>query len=96
MKSLRLFETGSQYETAQGVGFEYPTVSYVIDPDAVHYMTLRDKYKREYLTFEALDDGTFTLNIPSNINSTYMTSVSYSTDNGETWTTTNALTTFPL
>lgn len=45
-------------------------------------------YSKDYLTFEALEDGTFTLNIPANVDSTYMTSVSYSIDNGETWTTT--------
>lgn len=46
-------------------------------------------YSIDYLTFEALEDGTFTLSIPASVNSYYMTSVSYSTDNGETWTTTN-------
>lgn len=45
-------------------------------------------YSKDYLTFEALEDGTFTLSIPANVNSTYMTSVSYSIDNGETWNTT--------
>lgn len=88
MKNLRLFATEPQYETAKWE-FEYPTVSYVEDTDTVHYMTLREKYTREYLTFEALEAGTFTLNIPANVNSTYMTSVSYSTDDGENWTTTN-------
>ena len=88
MYNLRLFESESQYETAQGGGFEYPTVSYVTDTDTVHYMTLREKYANEYLTFEALENGTFTLTVPANINSTYMTSVSYSIDNGATWNTT--------
>ena len=46
-------------------------------------------YSKDYLTFEALESGTFTLNIPSSVNSNYMTSISYSTDNGKTWTTTN-------
>lgn len=45
-------------------------------------------YSKEYLTFEALEDGTFTLNVPANVNSTYMTSVSYSTDDGANWITT--------
>jgi len=87
MKYLRLFETESQYETTKG-DFKYPTVSYTKDASTVHYMTLREKYTREYFTFEALESGTFTLTIPADVNSTYMTSVSYSTDNGETWTTT--------
>lgn len=45
-------------------------------------------YSKDYLTFEALEDGTFTLTIPADVNSTYMTSISYSTDNGKTWNTT--------
>lgn len=43
---------------------------------------------KEYFTFEALESGKFTLTIPSNVNSTHITSVSYSTNNGSTWTTT--------
>jgi len=58
MKRLRLFETESQYETAK-VEFEYPTVSYIEDTDTVHYMEKPDPSK-EYLTFEALENGTFT------------------------------------
>ena len=85
MDNLRLFSTETEYNTSKS-GFEYPTVSYVESNDTVYYMTLREKYTNEYLTFEALEDGTFTLTIPANVDSTYMTSVSYSTDNGETWT----------
>ena len=47
-------------------------------------------YSKKYFTTEALEnDETFTLTIPRNVGTYYMTSVSYSTDNGETWTTTN-------
>ena len=46
-------------------------------------------YSQDYLTFKAIESGTFTLTIPAAIDSTYMTSVSYSIDNGETWTITN-------
>ena len=88
MNRLKRFSTETQYDLSKD-DFEYATVSWVEDVDDVRYMTLRDKYTREYLTFEALEDGTFTLSIPANVNSTYMTSVSYSTDNGKTWTTTN-------
>ena len=35
------------------------------------------------------ETGTVQLKIPANVNTSYMTSVSYSTDNGLTWTTTN-------
>ena len=88
-RSIRVFQTETQYNNVKNT-FEYPTVAYVRDTDTVHYMAmaLREKYKKKYLTFEALESGTFTLTIPANINSTYMTSVSYSTDNGTTWVTT--------
>jgi len=85
MKYLRLFETESQYETAKGE-FEYPTVSYAEDIDIVHYMTLRDKYAREYLTFEALESGTFSFRfIGYDLNNNNYDLFSYSLDNGETW-----------
>ena len=46
-------------------------------------------YLNQYLTFEALDSGTFTLTIGSGVSTSLLTSVSYSVDGGETWTTTN-------
>ena len=42
-------------------------------------------YSKKYFTTEALEDSTFTMSIPAAVNSNYMTSVSYSTDDGETW-----------
>ena len=45
-------------------------------------------YSQDYLTFEALESGTFTLTIPAEIDTTYMTSISYSVDNGTNWVTT--------
>ncbi len=49
-----------------------------------------DGYASEYFTIESLEDGnTITLTIPAVITTSYMTSVSYSTDNGATWNTTD-------
>ena len=45
--------------------------------------------KVQYLTFTALESGTFTFTIPAAVTTTYMTSVSYSTNYGVTWVTTN-------
>lgn len=42
-------------------------------------------YSRQYLTFVALEAGTFTLTIPSQIPTSYISEVSYSVDNGSTW-----------
>jgi hypothetical protein len=46
-------------------------------------------FEEQYFTFEALEAGTFTLTIPSGLSTSNLTSVSYSTDGGQTWTTTN-------
>lgn len=43
---------------------------------------------RNYLKFTALESGTFTLTIPAAVNTSYITSISYSLDNGATWVTT--------
>lgn len=86
-RSLRVFQTEAQYNNAKN-SFEYPTVAYVKTGNMVKYMKDPSVYVKQYLTFEALETGTFSLNIPSDVTSSLMTSVSYSIDNGETWVTT--------
>ena len=44
---------------------------------------------KDYLTFEALEDGTFTMTLDTKLPTTCVESVSYSIDNGKTWVTTN-------
>ena len=46
-------------------------------------------FEEQYLTFEALENGTFTLTIASGVTTTVLKDISYSIDNGDTWTTTN-------
>ena len=46
-------------------------------------------YSKDYLTIEALEDGTISFNIKSTLGTDAVTSISYSTDNGNTWNTTN-------
>lgn len=46
-------------------------------------------FDRQYLTFEALEAGTFTLTILSGLGTSYLKNVSYSLDGGKTWTTTS-------
>lgn len=46
-------------------------------------------YSKQYLTFEALEAGTFTLTIPSALTTSSYSNISYSIDNGDTWTTTS-------
>lgn len=51
-------------------------------------VSIDDDYDYSYtnLTFTALENGTFTLTIPGDLSSSALTSVSYSTDMGSTWT----------
>lgn len=48
-----------------------------------------DAYSQDYLTFIALEDGTISFDIWKDVGTEYITSISYSTDGGETWNTTN-------
>ena len=83
-KYIKLFENHAQYETFIGGGgentpFIRPNVSHCIGDNHVHYNPIPD-YSKEYLTFVALEDGTFTFT-PANNNV-----ISYSLDEGNTWT----------
>ena len=62
-----------------------PHVSLTKDNHKVHYID----YSHKYLTFVALENGTFTLTIGSGVSTSILSSVSYSTDDGETWISTN-------
>lgn len=73
-KYLKLFETHSEYQTyINGSDKILPNVSYCEDNNDVHYNPY--DFSDRYLTFVALEDGTFSCT----------GSVSYSLDNGETW-----------
>ena len=85
MKHITLFDTTTQYNNAT---LDLPNVSLTLDDRQVHYNPYID-YSKEYLTCVALEDGTISFNIWKDMGTEYITSISYSTDNGETWTTTN-------
>ena len=82
-KYLRLFETHTEYEEARK-NLILPNVSYCEDDNEVHYNPIPD-YSNEYLTFVAKGSGIFTFT-PQNSNV-----ISYSTDNGTTWTEGNSV-----
>lgn len=86
MDYIKKFKNHSEYEVVK-IDLPDPNVSYCANQADVHYK-VKD-YKNEYLTFEALEDGTFSLDIGSAVSTSVLTSISYSVDNGETWTTTN-------
>ena len=87
---LKLFETHTQYETFIGgrgnTPFIKPNVSYCTEENEVHYNPF--SWADEYLTFVALENGTISFNILKSMGIDKITSISYSTDNGATWTTT--------
>ena len=85
MKHITLFDTTTQCNNAT---LDLPNVSLTLDNMEVHYNPYID-YSKQYLTCVALEDGTISFNIWKNMGTDMITSISYSTDDGNTWTTTN-------
>ena len=65
-----------------------PNVSYCRQENEVHYNPYVHDYSQDYLTFVAKGNGKILFNILKNMGTEYITSISYSKNNGETWTTT--------
>ena len=88
MKNLKKFETHTEYETFKASdSYVTPNVSWCVDLNEVHFNKyVRRDYSKEYLTFEALEEGTFKFS---------KAGLSYSTDNGDTWTALDANTATP-
>ena len=84
MEYINTFNTTAEYNAAKsGETYGRPHVSLVLDNDEIHYENY--DYSMDYLTFVALESGTFTFT-PQNSNV-----ISYSTDGGETWTEGNSV-----
>ena len=84
---LKLFDTHSEYEEyIDGDNVFLPNVSHCKQQGDVHYNPWT--WAEQYLTTVALEDGTISFNIWYSMGTDLITSISYSTDNGETWTTT--------
>lgn len=84
---LTLFETESAYENYIQNDPLLPNVSYCKNTGKVCYVPIHD-YSQDYLTFVALEDGTFQLNNYFDIN--------YSLDDGNTWVLLTAGTSTPV
>ena len=88
-KYIKLFKSHTQYETFIGGGgdtpFVRPNVSHCIAENEVHYNPIPHDYSKDYLTFVALENTTFTFT-PASGNA-----ISYSTDNGHNWTVGNSV-----
>ena len=86
MKYIKLFKKHSDYEQyISGDTVALPNVSHCIQEAEVHYNPYVRNYANEYLTFVAKENGTFTFT-PQNNNV-----ISYSTDDGSTWTVGNSV-----
>ena len=78
-KYINKFDTVAQYN-AEKDNLDYPSINYVVETDSLEYYTPAPtpSYETQYLTFRAREDGTFKFSKGG---------LSYSLDNGETWTT---------
>ena len=84
---LKLFKNHSEYEEyLQSGDMVLPNVSYCTNIEDVHYNPYMHDYSTDYLTFVALEDGTFKFSKPL---------IQYSIDNGETWNSLSANTNTP-
>jgi len=84
------FSTVAEYTTARNDNYLEPWVSYTEENTKVNYN--KSEYERLLetpLTTIAKENGTISFNIWKAMGTDMITSVSYSTDGGETWATTN-------
>ena len=82
MEYIRFFNEHSEYEDFTKTD-EYikPNVSYCEMEDEAHYSPYVHDYSQDYLTFRALEDGTFTFSVND---------IEYSMDEGDNWATLTA------
>jgi len=84
---LKLFENHAQYEEyTANTGNIIPAVSHCIEEEELHFDEKID-YSKQYLTFVVNADGSLKFS-----GSTTANTVSYSKDEGQTWTTANSAT----
>jgi len=89
MKYLKLFEKHSDYVDYTQSEYPLPNVSWCIREVEAHFHKAERDYSKEYLTTEAIENGTISFNIWKSMGTEYITSISYSTDDGNTWRTIN-------
>ena len=73
-----MYQSEADYQNDKSKNF--PNVSYIVENDNVLFVKEKTDYSNDYLTFEAIEDGTFTFT------GTNSNSLSYSLDDGQTWT----------
>lgn len=87
MQYFKLFDKHEDYESyINSENKKLPNLCYCIDAEDVHFNLYN--WTEAYLTTVTLENGTISFNIWKSMGTDMITSISYSTDNGETWTTT--------
>jgi hypothetical protein len=84
MKYLKLFEADAEYQSFKRTNeFIKPNVSHCVQENEVHYNP--HTFADEYFTTIARENGTISFNIRFDMGIDMISSISYSTDNGEFW-----------
>ena len=78
LNHINTYQSEADYQNDKSKNF--PNVSYIVENDNVLFVKEKTDYSNDYLTFEAIEDGTFTFT------GTNSNSLSYSLDDGQTWT----------
>ena len=78
LNHINTYQSEADYQNDKSKNF--PNVSYIVENDNVLFVKEKTYFSTQYLTFEAIEDGTFTFT-GRNSNS-----LSYSLDDGQTWT----------
>lgn len=86
MKYLHKYDTKAAHDAVYNESnYQKPWVAKI---NATNEVTYNKPYVKEYMTTVALDTGTMSFTINKNVNTNYIRTISYSTDNGITWNTT--------
>ena len=88
MKYIKKFDSHTDYNTYITNTKNLPNVSLCRNDNEEHVHFNPKDYSKEYLTTVARENGTISFNIYKSMGTDMITSISYSTDNSETWTTT--------
>ena len=78
LNHINTYQSEADYQNDKTKNF--PNVSYIVENDNVLFVKEKTDYSTQYLTFEAIENGTFTFT------GTSSNSLSYSLDDGQTWT----------
>ena len=78
LNHINTYQSEADYKNDKTKNF--PNVSYIVENDNVLFVKEKTDYSTQYLTFEAIENGTFTFT------GTSSNSLSYSLDDGQTWT----------